>query len=238
MLPLNTLGEPDPSNITKQDILSAIAFDKQGQLLSVGDRGGRVIVFQRIEENGVMDWDYLTEFQSHETSFDPLNSNQIPEKINVLEWINVYPGSASHMLSANDKLIKLWRIDLKKEKKYESAKKLLAKGKVMLPRSKVVNEGWEGKCRSLYRSAHEYHINSLCLSPDGENFLSADDLRVNLWHVDDSTQVYNVVDMKPKSMEELDEIVTLCEFHPRNSSVFLYTNSKGLLHLCDFRAAA
>ena len=76
-------------------------------------------MFQRIEENGVMDWDYLAEFQSHETSFDPLNSNQIPEKINVLEWINVYPGSASHMLSANDKLIKLWRIDLKKEKKYE-----------------------------------------------------------------------------------------------------------------------
>jgi len=34
-----------------------------------------VIIFQRIEENGVMDWDYLTEFQSHETSFDPLNSN-------------------------------------------------------------------------------------------------------------------------------------------------------------------
>ena len=30
LLPLNTLGEPDPSNITKQDILSAIAFDKQG----------------------------------------------------------------------------------------------------------------------------------------------------------------------------------------------------------------
>ena len=43
--PLNTIDEPDPSNITKQDILSAIAFDKQGQLLSVGDRGGRVIIF-------------------------------------------------------------------------------------------------------------------------------------------------------------------------------------------------
>lgn len=185
-----------------------------------------------------MDWDYLTEFQSHETAFDPLNSNQIPEKINVLEWINVYPGSAPHMLSANDKLIKLWRVDSRKEKKYESAKKLLAKGKVMLPRSKVVNEGWEGRCKAQYKSAHEYHINSLNLSPDGENFLSADDLRVNLWHVNDTTQVYNVVDMKPKSMEELDEIVTHCEFHPRNSSVFLYTTSKGLLHICDFRAAA
>ncbi len=41
----------------------------------MGDRGGRVIIFQRIEENGIMDWDYLTEFQSHETAFDPLNSN-------------------------------------------------------------------------------------------------------------------------------------------------------------------
>lgn len=44
--------------------------------------------------------------------------------------------------------------------------------------------------------------------------------------------------MKPKSMEELDEIVTHCEFHPQSSSVFLYTTSKGLLHLCDFREAA
>ena len=42
---LSTLGEPDPANITKQDILSAISFDKQGKMLSVGDRGGRIIVF-------------------------------------------------------------------------------------------------------------------------------------------------------------------------------------------------
>ena len=27
---LNTLGEPDPANITKQDLLSAVAFDKHG----------------------------------------------------------------------------------------------------------------------------------------------------------------------------------------------------------------
>lgn len=62
MAALNTLGEPDPTNITKQDILSSIQFDKQGQFLSVGDRGGRVIVFQKVEENGVCDYDYMTEF--------------------------------------------------------------------------------------------------------------------------------------------------------------------------------
>ena len=51
------------------------------------------------------------------------------------------------MLTANDKLIKLWKIDYRKEKKYESAKKLLVKGKLLMPRSKVVNESWEGRCR-------------------------------------------------------------------------------------------
>lgn len=74
-LALNVLGETDPTNITKQDLLSSIAFDKQGKMLSVGDRGGRVIVFQRVEEQGVVDYEYMTEFQAHESTFDPLNSN-------------------------------------------------------------------------------------------------------------------------------------------------------------------
>ena len=117
-------------------------------------------------------------------------------------------------MSANDKLIKLWKIENRKEKKYESCKKLLQKGKLQLPRSKVVNEGLDPRCRTLFKNGHEYHINSLSLSPDGENFLSADDLRVNLWNVDDNRTVYNFLDMKPKSIDELDEVITHCEYHP------------------------
>lgn len=94
-----------------------------------------------------MDYDYVTEFQSHESTFDPLNSTQIPEKVNVMEWINMYPQSPPQLLSANDKLIKLWRIENRKEKKFESCKKLLQKGKLVIPRSKVVNESIEGRCR-------------------------------------------------------------------------------------------
>lgn len=105
----------------------------------------------------------------------------------------------------------------------------------MIPRSKVINESWEGRCKSYYKSAHEYHINSLCISPDGENFLSADDLRINLWNVENSSTVYNVLDMKPKSIDDLDEVISHCEFHPTMPSVFLYTTTKGFLHVCDFR---
>lgn len=99
----------------------------------------------------------------------------------------------------------------------------------------MVNEALDPRCRLLYKYGHEYHINSLSLSPDGENFISADDLRVNLWNIEDNRTVYNMLDMKPKSIEELDEVITHCEYHPANPSTFLYTTSKGVLHICDIR---
>jgi serine/threonine-protein phosphatase 2A regulatory subunit B len=139
------------------------------------------------------------------------------------------------MISANDKLIKLWRLEYRKEKKYESCKKLLQKGKLSLPRSKIINESWEGRCKMLYRNAHEYHINSLCLSNDGETFLSSDDLRINLWNLENSNVVYNLLDMKPPKIDELDEVISHSEFSQTSSSVFLYTTTKGFLHICDIR---
>lgn len=60
---MNSLGEPKASAISRHDLLSAIAFDATGDILSVGDRGGRVIIFERIRnEQGLTDFDYLTEF--------------------------------------------------------------------------------------------------------------------------------------------------------------------------------
>jgi len=61
---------------------------------------------------------------------------------------------------------------------------------------------------------------------------------VNLWNVEDNSVVYNLVDMKPKAMDELEEVITHCEFHPWQSSIFIYTTSKGFLNLCDFREAS
>ena len=83
-----------------------------------------------------------------------------------------------------------------------------------MPRSKVVNESYEGRNRMQYKNAHEYNINSLSLCADGENFLSADDLRINIWNVEYNQAVYNLLDLKPKNIDDLDEVITHCEFHP------------------------
>lgn len=105
----------------------------------------------------------------------------------------------------------------------------------MIPRSKVVNEGWEGRHRNSFKNAHEYRINSLSLSADGEHFISSDDLRVNLWDISNSSVVFNVLDMKPEKVEECDDVIHHCDFHPRSPTVFLYSTNKGFIHICDFR---
>ena len=38
-----------------------------------------------------------------------------------------------------------------------------------------------------------------------ETYLSADDLRINLWHMEITDQSFNIVDIKPANMEELTE---------------------------------
>ena len=50
-----------------------------------------------------------------------------------------------------------------------------------------------------------------CLAPnnryikisDGETFISADDLRINLWNLEITNQSFNIVDVKPEKMEDL-----------------------------------
>ena len=75
--------------------------------------------------------------------------------------------------------------------------------------------------RRLYDKAHMYHINSISLNSDDETYLSADDLRINLWHLDSTTECYNVVDIKPVNMEELTEVSYCCLY--RLLLVLLFT---------------
>ncbi|KAK2983831.1 hypothetical protein RJ640_008507 [Escallonia rubra] len=119
------------SNFLLVDIISAIEFDKTGDHLATGDRGGRVVLFERTDtkENGGnrrdlerMDYQisrhpefrwhpesgYKTELQSHDSEFDYLKSLEIEEKINKIRWCQTANG-AVFLLSTNDKTIKFWK---------------------------------------------------------------------------------------------------------------------------------
>ncbi|KAL2539146.1 Serine/threonine protein phosphatase 2A 55 kDa regulatory subunit B beta [Abeliophyllum distichum] len=259
-----TAGE----EVQEVDIISAIEFDKTGDHLATGDRGGRVVLFERTDtkEHGGNRRDleridyavsrhpefrYKTEFQSHEPEFDYLKSLEIEEKINKIRWCQAANG-ALFLLSTNDKTIKFWKVQEKKVKKISemnvepsksagngsiasssvspSPKQYLANGgcpdrsynslgndvsfppggilSLKLPVVTSFETSLVARCRRIYAHAHDYHINSISNNSDGETFISADDLRINLWNLEISNQSFNIVDVKPSNMEDLTEVIT------------------------------
>ncbi|XP_010918424.1 serine/threonine protein phosphatase 2A 55 kDa regulatory subunit B beta isoform isoform X1 [Elaeis guineensis] len=284
-----TAGE----EVQEVDIISAIEFDKSGDHLATGDRGGRVVLFERtdVRAHGCRrdlerldypvsrhpEFRYQTEFQSHEPEFDYLKSLEIEEKINKIRWCQT-ANSALFLLSTNDKTIKFWKVQEKKVKRISemnldpsqaggndsSASSSTAGPRACLPNGGCsynymcndfsfppggfpslrlpVVAGQEtslvAKCRRIYAHAHDYHINSISNNSDGETFISADDLRINLWNLEISNQSFNIVDVKPANMEDLTEVITSAEFHPTHCNTLAYSSSKGSIRLLDLRQSA
>eukprot|EP00268_Persea_americana_P052406 TRINITY_DN5864_c0_g1_i10.p1 TRINITY_DN5864_c0_g1~~TRINITY_DN5864_c0_g1_i10.p1 ORF type:complete len:286 (+),score=41.59 TRINITY_DN5864_c0_g1_i10:552-1409(+) len=77
---------------------------------------------------------------------------------------------------------------------------------------------------------------SLC--SDGETYLSADDLRINLWNLEIGDQCFNIIDMEPSDMEDLTEVITSAEFHPVYCNLLAYGSSRGFIRLVDLRQSA
>lgn len=107
-----------------------------------------------------------------------------------------------------------------------------------IPRLEMRGRVITATARKVFSNAHTYHINSISLNSDEETFLSADDLRVNLWNLDAGGTGFNVLDIKPDNMEDLTEVITSAEFHPRHCHLFMHSSSRGVVKLCDLRQSA
>ncbi|XP_022097672.1 serine/threonine-protein phosphatase 2A 55 kDa regulatory subunit B delta isoform-like [Acanthaster planci] len=237
-------------DVTDADIISTVEFNHDGELLATGDKGGRVVIFQREEQSKNCtpprgEYNVYSTFQSHEPEFDYLKSLEIEEKINKIKWLN-RQNYAHFLLSTNDKTIKLWKVS-ERDKKWVGSNLMEEDGtvrdpcqitSVRLPSVQPIELMVEASPRRVFSNAHTYHINSISINSDGETYISADDLRINLWHLGITDQSFNIVDIKPANMEELTEVITAAEFHPRECNVFVYSSSKGSIRLCDMRQAA
>ncbi|KAL0074492.1 protein phosphatase PP2A regulatory subunit B [Phycomyces blakesleeanus] len=229
----------DSDDITEADIITTVEFDPTGDYLATGDKGGRVVLFERNESKKGCEYKFHTEFQSHEAEFDYLKSLEIEEKINKIKWCK-RQNSAHFLLSTNDKTIKLWKV-------FEKSLRVVSESPVApdapqpalrVPKLTHRDTIVAAVPRKVYANAHAYHINSISTNSDGETYLSADDLRINLWNMDISDQSFNIVDIKPANMEELTEVITAAEFHPLQCNVFMYSSSKGSIKLSDMRQSA
>uniref|UniRef100_A0A674JU90 Serine/threonine-protein phosphatase 2A 55 kDa regulatory subunit B n=1 Tax=Terrapene triunguis TaxID=2587831 RepID=A0A674JU90_9SAUR len=240
----------DHSYATEADIISTVEFNHTGELLATGDKGGRVVIFQREQESKNQphrrgEYNVYSTFQSHEPEFDYLKSLEIEEKINKIRWLP-QQNAAYFLLSTNDKTVKLWKVS-ERDKRPEGYNLKDEDGRLRdpsmitmlrVPVLRPMDLMVEATPRRVFANAHTYHINSISVNSDYETYMSADDLRINLWNFEITNQSFNIVDIKPANMEELTEVITAAEFHPHHCNTFVYSSSKGTIRLCDMRASA
>ncbi|ESW97187.1 hypothetical protein KL918_000796 [Ogataea parapolymorpha] len=253
----------DIENITEADIISTVEFDHTGDFLATGDRGGRVVLFERNENKKTCEYRFYTEFQSHDAEFDYLKSLEIEEKINKIKWLK-RSNQSNFLLSTNDKTIKLWKVFEKQIKMVsennlsensvsspklhsqyssfhtnanftQSYPMISSAANLKLPRLTMHDTITAAQPKKIYANAHAYHVNSISVNSDQETFISSDDLRINLWNLGIADQSFNIVDIKPVNMEELTEVITSAEFHPTDCNLFMYSSSKGTIKLNDMR---
>ena len=100
-----------------------------------------------------------------------------------------------------DKTVKLWKIserctraegfNLRDENGRPKDSKEL--NSLIVPAVKPSELVVEASPRKIYANAHTYHINSISINSDEETFLSADDLRINLWHIGVTDQSFSIL---------------------------------------------
>eukprot|EP00906_Rhabdomonas_costata_P001561 RCo002574 len=253
-------GDSEVAEPPEGETISAVDYDTSGRFIAFGDKAGRVTVLERriARENGskkeTHEFRLHTQFQSHEAEFDYLKSVEIEEKINQIQWLK--PKCAGYqLLTTNDKTVKLWKMTSKPlhnistvvvgspsrsstgSASSSSSTSLFRRSPSatsVTPAAPVPQEQVRTSLRRSFANAHAYHINSISLSSDSETFLSADDLRINIWHLDHKDSL-NVVDIKPANMEDLTEVITSASFHPQHCAQFLFSTSKGTMKLGDLR---
>lgn len=130
-----------------------------------------------------------------------MRSSTLQKKIRFLRRQN----SALFLLTTNDKTIKLWKVYQKKIKQVASMPAVPTPGsgggagsglsgqQLTIPHLQTREVSTTAQARRVFANAHAYHINSISASSDQETFISADDLRVNLWSLADSSESFSFV---------------------------------------------
>jgi hypothetical protein len=101
-----------------------------------------------------------------------------------------------------DKTIKLWKV-------FEKSLRVVAESNMgdgqrtlpppslgshlRLPRMQHQDNIIAAVPRKVYSNAHAYHIHSITVNSDQETYISADDLRINLWNLNISDQSFSTV---------------------------------------------
>jgi serine/threonine-protein phosphatase 2A regulatory subunit B len=223
----------DPEN--ESFLVTNVRFSGDGNNAVVSDKGGRVIVFKRIDaKNKQPKLDYYYEFAAQEKEFDVHKSIEYSEEVRAMQVLSTSNKEKIDILTAGYRTIRLDRIYQDKVRTFEAADaKHLAVPRVSHSRTETKH-----KTKKTFRT-HCSEINSLSENKiTKENFISSDEFKIYLWDMNVPSEVFNIVDIDPVIEVDNPETITksvVCDYNPH---LFAYGTNKGNLKICDTRISS
>jgi serine/threonine-protein phosphatase 2A regulatory subunit B len=170
--------------------------------------------------------------------------------VNVIKFWN-RPSPHHSLLCCNNKSIQFWKLSDSKTPSsavvYDSASQDPHEGmasgervpQTMPEQDLDFGTNVISRNKASFERGHLFSIHSLSINSDGESFLSADDLRINIWNVNrPKEQAYAILDSTPSAEENIADLVTCAKFHETDPNLLLYGSSLGSAYLCDMRQSA
>jgi hypothetical protein len=142
------------------------------------------------------------EFQAFDKQIDTLSSQKIPDTVTQILWLN--EPTSNSLLTSNSRGVKLWKIQQKYQKKFDSAQRNFKRGLgVTIPKNKTndTESEYQAKFQHLFKLGNEVNIHKLSLSIDKENFLTGDINSICLWNLATTkrTTTFKIFENGPKT---------------------------------------
>lgn len=64
--------------------------------------------------------------------------------------------------------------------------------------------------RRVFANGHTYHINSISVNSDCETYMSADDLRINLWHLAVTDRSFSILSCRRPAPPPAGAVASEC----------------------------
>ena len=210
-------------------------FSNNGDYQVITDKGGRIIIFKKKDRRNVAPpkLEYFFEYPAHDKDFDMHKSFEYSEEIKSLCIYPIADNNKIDLITASYRNIHIDRIYQKHIKVFDKSDKKSGE----IPKLKSTKNEVKNKSLLKLNGIHTNEINSVSISDLCiDNFISSDDFKIYLWDVNNTKEVYNVINIE-QTDENAEKITTSC-FNPYQSNIFAYGTSKGNIKYCDLRTSS
>lgn len=217
-------------------LVTSCKFSNNGDYQLITDKGGRIIIFKKKDRrsNGPPKLEYYYEYPAHDKDFDMHKSFEYSEEIKSLAIFPISDYNKIDLISASYRNIHIDRVYQKHSKVFEKPEKKANE----IPKLKHTKNEIKNKTLLKLNGIHTSEINSVSLSSlNVENFISSDEFKIFLWDVNQTKEVFNIINLEDSELESVEKITTSC-FSPYHSNLFAYGTSKGNLRYCDLRVSS